>query len=128
MSANRPSDRAFGLVFSGLFALISLIGWRVTAEIPVWAIAVSGLLLVIALLSPGLLLPLNRLWTILGGRIAIVVNYILLGTFFYVVVLPVGLFSRFLADSLTKRPDPAVETYWAPVKRQATAENYRDLF
>jgi hypothetical protein len=128
VSANRPSDRTFGLVFAGLFGMIALIGWRLSGQIPVWAIGVAGALLVVAMLMPGLLLPLNRLWTYLGGRIGIVVNHVLLGSFFYVVVLPVGLFSRFMAEPMTKRPDPTVESYWTPVKRQATAETYRDLF
>ena len=128
VSANRASDRAFGLVFAGLFGLIALVGWRLSGLVPVWAVGVSALLLVVAALVPGLLLPLNRLWTHLGGRIAIVVNHVLLGAFFYLVVLPVGLGSRFLAGSLTKRPDPALDSYWTPIKRQATAETYRDLF
>ena len=128
MSANRPTDRAFGLVFAGLFGLIALIGWRVSGQIPVWAIGVSGLLLVAAMLAPGLLLPLNRLWTQLGSRIGIVVNHVLLGGFFYFVVLPVGFVSRFRAGSMLKRPDATTDSYWTPVVRHATTETYRDLF
>jgi hypothetical protein len=64
VSANRPSDRAFGLVFTALFGLIALIGWRVSGLVPVWAIGASGLLFVVTVLVPGLLLPLNRLWAV----------------------------------------------------------------
>lgn len=128
MAMKRASDRAFGLVFGGVFALLATIGWLLTGGIPVWAAALSAGFVLCALLMPGLLMPINRLWSRVGGTIAAVVNFVLLGLFFYLVILPFGLVSRFGRDSLTKRPDPEADSYWVPVRRQATAETYRDLF
>ena len=82
VSAKRASDRAFGLVFAGLFGLIALIGWLLSGGILTWAIATSGALLLLAAVVPGVLMPLNRLWTRLGYRVAMVSNHVLLGSFF----------------------------------------------
>lgn len=128
MAAKRASDRAFGLVFGGLFAVVSAVVWRLSGALPIWAAAISASFVLCAILIPGLLMPLNRIWTRIGGTIAIVVNYVLLGTFFFLVLLPFGLVSRFGRDALSKRPNPDVKSYWKPVRRQASAETYSDLF
>ena len=128
MSDPRPGDRTFGLVFAGLFGLITLIGWLLSGRVLGWAVALAGGLLLLALFAPGLLMPLNRLWTRLGRRIAIASNYALLGSFFYLMILPFGLVGRLLRSSLPKRPDPEADSYWSPVRRQATADTYSDMF
>lgn len=129
MSARRPRDRTFGLVFAALFAAIATLGWLLSGRVLAWAIGISGALLVTALLAPGLLMPFNRLWTRLGHRIGVVTNHLLLGIFFFLVVTPLGAVIRLLRlRSITKQPDPAAESYWTPVRRKATAETYADLF
>ena len=86
-------------------------------------------LLTLALVAPGLLLPLNRLWAWLGRRIAPITNGLVLGLFFYLVLLPAGLAMRlFGADPMARQePDPE-ESLWSPVEHQATAESFEDLF
>ena len=129
MSDPRPGDRTFGLVFAGLFGLITLISWLLADRILGWAVTLAGSLLLLALFAPGLLMPLNRLWTRLGRRIAIASNYVLLGSFFYLMILPFGLVGRLLRrSSLPKRPDPEADSYWTPVRRQATEDTYSDMF
>ena len=129
MTAKRPGDRVFGLVLSGLFALIAIVALFLSGRLPLWAVATSAAALLLALAAPGLLMPLNRLWSRVGRRVAVVSNYLLLGAFYFLVVVPFGLAARLLRlIALHKRPDPAAETYWTPVGRQATADTYPDLF
>jgi hypothetical protein len=129
VSEKRPGDRVFGLVLGVVFGVIALIGWFVSGRILAWAVGISGSFLVLALLAPGVLMPLNRIWSWLGVRIAFAINHLLLGVFFYLVILPFGLSVRLLRRRLMlKRPDPSLESYWSPVGRQATAETYPDLF
>ena len=69
----------------------------------------------------------DRLWV--GRRLGPVINFVLLAGFFYLVIVPYGVVARQLgAASIRKRPDPGTHSYWTPVKRQATAETYPDLF
>jgi hypothetical protein len=129
VTVKRPGDRLFGLVFSGLFGVIAVVAFLVTGGWPEWSVALSAGLLGLALCAPGLLMPLNRLWSRLGARIGFVSNHLLLGVFYFGIVVPFGLMSQlFRLSSLRKRPDPAAASYWTPVGRQATADTYPDQF
>lgn len=129
VNVKRPGDRTFGLVFAALFGAVALIGWLAFGRLLGWALAVSGLLLLLALVSPGILMPLNRLWVWFGHRIAFVVNHVLLGSFFFLVISPFGLGARlFRAISISKRPDPEADSYWTEVGRRASVESYSDMF
>ncbi len=91
MKEIRQTDRAFGLTFAVVFAVIAGVGWLVFDAVLYWAMAVSTVFLVIALVLPGILLPLNRLYAVVAHRIGQVNNYVLLGLFFYLIVCPAGL-------------------------------------
>ncbi|MSO54350.1 MAG: hypothetical protein EXQ90_04390 [Rhodospirillales bacterium] len=129
MTIARQSDRAFGLTFAAVFAMVSAMGWFVFDTTLVWAMVLSGVLLVLALAAPVLLLPINRLWHPVARRIGIALNHVLLGTFFFVVISPIGLAMRlFGRDTMARRYDPAAASYFNPVARQLRAETLRDLF
>ena len=128
MPALRASDRSFGLVFAALFGVIAGIGWLFADRVLAWPLGISAAFLLTALLAPGVLLPLNRLWTVLGHRIAFVMNHVLLGLFFYLVILPVGLAGRLIGSWLPVEPDPDAESYWSDVGRQAATDSYTDQF
>ncbi|MGQ0663477.1 MAG: SxtJ family membrane protein [Pseudomonadota bacterium] len=125
----RLSDRAFGLAFAVVFALIALSGW-VFFDGPIrWAAALAALFLAFALAAPGLLLPLNRLWGALARRLAVVNNYLILGLFFYLILTPMGVLLRlFGRDPLGLKPDRTAASYFRPVRRQLDPETLSDLF
>ena len=50
-----------------------------------WAIALALCFLVLAILVPVALMPLNRLWGMIAIRLAVVNNHLVLGLFFYLV-------------------------------------------
>jgi hypothetical protein len=129
MATKRPGNRAFGLMMAALFSVVATIAWLLSGQILLWAFAISGVLLVTALLVPGLLMPLNRLWMLLGQRIGVVSNHLLLGIFFFLLITPMGGVLRLLRrSSIQKRPDPSAKSYWTPVGRKTTAETYVDQF
>lgn len=129
LTEDRLTDRGFGLAFAVVFGAITGIGWLIGGRLLQWPIVTSATLLLLALIAPGLLMPLNRAWTWLAHRIGFVTNHIVLGVFFYAVILPFGLGARlFGMRSIRRRPDPSVESYWTPVGRQATSETYVDMF
>ncbi len=107
------SDRAFGVVFTVVFAVIGFWPLIGAAEPRWWALAVAGLFLVAALVRPVLLAPLNRLWLRFGLLLHRVVNPIVMGFLFFAVVTPVGLLMRMTGkDPLRLRPDPRAKSYW----------------
>ncbi len=129
MAQSRMTERMFGLAFAVIFAAIAFIGWLVGGRIMQWAIAVSTGLLLLVLVAPGVLMPLNRIWSGLANRIGFVTNHLLLGTFFFLVLVPFGMAARLFGWSSFRRGiDRSADSYWTPVERQATAETYPDMF
>jgi hypothetical protein len=109
-----PSDRSFGLVFTVVFSLIGLLPlWR-GAQPRWWAIGVAVVVATLALLWPRALAPANRLWLRIGLLLHKIVNPIVMGVIFYLVVTPFGFVMRRRHKGLTAtlRPDNKAETYW----------------
>ena len=78
MVAIRQKDRAFGIMFAVVFAIIGGVGWFGFDTTLVWAFAGAGGFLAVALVVPGSLLPLNRLWGVFGRKLAAFNNFLLL--------------------------------------------------
>src|SRR5580700_5667465 len=74
------SDRGFGQVFAGFFALMSALSWWRGHTSWHWAL---------------LLNPLNRLWLKFGLLLYKIVNPIVLGLLFFATIAPIGLVMRF---------------------------------
>ncbi len=116
-AAKGASDRAFGLVFVAVFAIVGL--WPLTADGPVriWALGVAAGFLLAAAARPKLLSPLNRLWTRLGLFLHHMANFVVLALIFYLVITPIGLARRMLGrDPMKLRFEPAARSYW--IERQ----------
>src|SRR3981081_1881685 len=72
------SDRAFGFVMAGAFAVVSLVNvWHIGRVWP-WTGGLAALLLAAALLAPAKLHPLNLLWLRFGLLLHKVVNPVLM--------------------------------------------------
>ena len=123
------SERAFGLTFTVVFLSIGVLGWWVYDTLLIWAFVAATALLAVALAAPWLLLPCNRMWGALSRRLGTLTNFLLLGLFFYVVLLPVGVVMRvFKHDPLQRRRTPGSDSYFTPVTRHANSETFPDMF
>ena len=125
----RLSDRNFGLALVVVFLVLAALGWLLFDAVPVWAMVVAGVFLVLALALPASLLPLNCLWHALAFRLGRVTNFLILGLFFFIFILPVGFVLRLFGwDPLCRAQDPGVESYFTPVQRRTSAETLPDMF
>lgn len=131
------SNLGFGLVFSGFFALLALLShlgklpfslsadqlaacpyWSAHPEFAAYAltlslIAVSLVFLVLALVIPQALAPLNWVWTRFGLLLHKIVSPVVLGMLFLLVFTPIGIMMRvFGSDPLRLRFDPKATSYW----------------
>ncbi len=124
------SDRAFGVVFVAVFAIIGAFPLLFGAPPRLWSFAVAAGLAAIAFLAPGVLAPFNRLWTRFGLLLHTVVSPIVLGIMFYLVVTPTGLLMRlFGKDPLKLRRDPEAKSYWVERTPPGPApEGFKDQF
>lgn len=117
IKSDKRALRSFGLVVgSVLLIIVGISFWRrgfvltSLAEI----VAVVGLgLIIIGLVLPKVLLPLQKIWMALAVVLGFVMTRVLLTLVFALIVTPIGLALRLLRkDPLSKHPDSTLDTYW----------------
>jgi hypothetical protein len=123
LSPRRSTDRSFGLVFAGFFAIV--FGWRAWhGHMSFGWLVPSAFFFAAALVAPRLLRPLNKLWASLGMLLHTVTSPMILGIIYFFVIVPFGLAMRLGG----KRPlalarDPAARTYWIERKPSDSASD-----
>lgn len=125
-----PSNRKFGCFFCVIFSFIAAyLYWKTSSS---WAdyFAVAAVLFAcFALFAPGALTFLNRLWFRLGILLGKVVNPIVLGLLFFVLITPIAMVTRLFGrdELLIKRRD--VASYWIDRKPAGpTPESFKNQF
>lgn len=107
------SDRAFGLVFAVFLAFVGLAPLWKHRPVRAWALVLAGLFLAVGILRPVWLHPLNQGWIKLGLLLSRIVNPIVMGLLFFVVVAPTALIFRLLGkDPLRLSLSATVPSYW----------------
>jgi len=107
------SERSFGLIFAGFFALLGALSLYSGAERWHYWFPLAGVFAVLAYAAPRLLAPLNRLWAKVGLLLHMVISPVILGILFYVCVTPIGVLMRISGrDPLRRKFEPAAKTYW----------------
>ena len=107
------SDRPFGMAFTLVFLAVGI--WVLSGgRSEGWFfLAGSVILFVVALARPSILGPLNRAWFKFGFLLGLVVNPLILGVVFFLVITPMGVFRRLLGkDSLHLKFNHCLESYW----------------
>ncbi len=112
-AARAGSERAFGLVFAGVFLLLALWPLLERASPRLWSVAVAAAFALFAFLAPQVLAPLNRLWFRFGELLHRIVSPIALGVIFFGVITPYALVMRLWGrDELLLRKRSARDSYW----------------
>ncbi|MBW2422121.1 MAG: hypothetical protein JRH19_26555 [Deltaproteobacteria bacterium] len=126
----RQSDRAFGLTLGVVLLVIALVYWLIFDGLLRWCLQLAPVVLAIALVKPGLLLPVNRFFAgVVAPLFAAINNRIILGGIFYLLLTPTGVLMRlFGRDTMERGFDESAESYFVPVERQAEPENFREIF
>ena len=124
----RLSDRFFGVVFSIIFFTIGIVSWLVFDFTILWAFWLSLGLALIAWLTPGILLPFNRFWGAFAQKLGTFNNHLLLGTFFFLFMVPIGAVIRLVGKDPMMRKSKNSSSYWTPISRQAEPDTFTDMF
>jgi len=107
------SDRAFGVVFAAFFVIVALLPLRHHHPMRLWALPLTAMFLLIALLKPTLLSPLNKYWTKLGLLMGRIVSPVVTAILFYLVVTPTALLFRLMGKNpLRLAFEPQAQSYW----------------
>ncbi|WP_336810290.1 SxtJ family membrane protein [Bosea sp. MMO-172] len=113
-TVNKSSERQFGLVMAGFFAILALLAlWRGHSGFVLGWGSASAVFAGAALLVPAVLKPLNALWFRFGLLLHKIMTPLIMGAMFFLVFTPIGLIMRLLG----KRPIPTnfdhgAKSYW----------------
>jgi hypothetical protein len=126
----RPgSERSFGLVFGGVFAVIALWPLLHGGAVRWWALIVCAALVIAAVATPRILAPLNLVWFRFGELLHQITTPVLLGAMFFLSVTPIAMLMRaFGKDVLSLRRDPDRASYWIERAPGPAAESMRNQF
>jgi hypothetical protein len=124
-----PSNRSFGFTFAALFAIVcALSSWR-SGGVDLWSLGAAAAFLTVTLAAPGLLAPLNRIWSAFGRLLHAIVSPVILAVLFYGAITPIGLLSRLCGhDPLRRRIDPAAPSYWIDRPPRASKSSMKNQF
>ena len=107
------SNRIFGLVFTVVFVAIGTWPLIDSAPVRIWSLWIACSFLLISILKPDLLKPLNWIWFEFGLILHKIISPVVMAILFYLTVTPTGLLMRLFG----KRPlglefDDRAESYW----------------
>ena len=113
---SRAELRKFGLIMAGAFAVLCVLLYFRNSTLSPPAAGLSGFFLLSALLYPGLLFPIEKLWMKLASVMSYIMTRVLLTLVYILAVIPTGLIMRLLG----KRPlqlgfAEEEKTYWVDV-------------
>lgn len=129
--ANLPSNRTFGLLFIGVFAVLGLYGiWKDwSAELIKAFFMISVALVGVTLFAPKLLTPFNKAWYQLGLLLGKVVSPIVLGILFFIVITPVAIAMRLAGRDALKLRKQNVDSHWIDRRPPGPEpESFREQF
>ena len=107
------SDRAFGLTFAMIGAIVALWPLLDAAAPRWWLLAAVAGLIGVSLATPHILHPLNRIWLRIGLLLHRVVSPVILGIIFFGLLTPLGLAMRMAGkNTLRLRFENDSSTYW----------------
>ena len=106
------SNKSFGIVFFTVFLLIALYPLIKDGNVRLWSLTVSFIILIITLLYPKFLDPLNKLWFKFGIFLGKIISPLVMGIIFFLVVTPIGLIMRLLGKDILNLKYNKSKSYW----------------
>jgi len=107
------TERAFGLVFACVFAVIAIWPLFGGESVRIWAALTAAGFLFLALSLPRILRPLNLAWHKFGLLLHKIVTPLIMGLLFYLTVTPIALIMRALGKNpLRLKFDADAKSYW----------------
>ena len=114
IQANLPTNRKFGLFFGFVFfACFAYNIWYAAGILWIGVFALlSAVMLVAALLAPSYLEPFNKLWFQLGLFLGKIVNPVIMGVIFFLLVTPFAVVMRISGRDELRLKMKSTTTHW----------------
>lgn len=116
-TSDRKEQRKFGIVVGIAFGLLGVLRWAFHGfdmdSLPTILWSICGVLVFFGVVAPALLKPVFIAWIKFAEIMNFVMTRVFLTITFYLILTPVGLYSRITGDDPLKRKMlPEGETYW----------------
>lgn len=120
-----PSNQKFGSFFTIIFFAIACYCWfSLAINLAFVFLFIASSFLIISLLKPNLLFPLNKLWMQIGILLSVIINPIVLGIIYFLLFTPTAIAMRFLNRDELSLSFREKDSYW--IKRDLS--NHHDSF
>ena len=140
LKPSKSTLRQFGWIALFGFGALGALAWfellifsfglgqaREIVAMSFWGLAVLATFF--SLVYPNGNLPIYLGLTIVALPIGFVLSYVIMGTLFYLLITPVGLFFKVTGrDAMHRRFDPEAESYWFQARGQRPREHYFKQF
>ena len=108
-----PSNKKFGFFFTFVFAILAFYFLFIDSILWAQALAILAVFfLLITVIIPQVLLPLNKLWMRLGLLLGMIVSPIVLGIIFFGLVTPYGVVMRMFGRDELRLNFKNKKTHW----------------
>ncbi|WP_336970123.1 SxtJ family membrane protein [Sphingobium aromaticiconvertens] len=110
-----PSNRRFGIIIGAILMAFGCVRWLLgwSQELNLILFVAGGALLILGLLAPAVLAPLNYGWMKIGLILGAIINPLVMLIMFLVAFLPIALIMRAVRrDALQLNPRKKTESYW----------------
>ena len=125
-----PSNFHFGLFFSILFLVISFILF--INQYTILAVIMALLFVIflsLTLFKSSLLTPLNKGWMLFGVTIGKIINPIILGFIFFILITPVSLFFKVIGRDELRLKKINRKSFWVIRSlKKIHAKSFKDQF
>lgn len=121
----RREWRKFGIGVSIILTILGTIQWIMGKSMFPMVYLTAGIVLASALLFPLILKPMFILFSYIGFGLGWVMTRVILSTLFFLVLTPIGLFSRLLGKRyLQTNLDRNETTYWKNHQEQTASKKH----
>lgn len=103
----------FGLTVGTVLAVIGVLLFYFEKPSGIYFIVIGGLLVLIGILFPIWLKPLNKIWMGLAIILGFIMTRVILTIFYYLVITPIGFVAKiFRRKFMNLKYDKSATTYW----------------
>jgi hypothetical protein len=105
--------RKFGLTVGIVLAAIGTLLFYFEKSSAIYFIIIGGLLILLGILLPQLLNPINKVWMGLAIVLGFIMTRVILTTLFYLVITPIGFLAKIFGKKfMDLKYDRSAKTYW----------------
>ena len=124
-----PSNKKFGFFFTFVFAILAFYFLFIDSILWAQAFAIlAALFLLITVIIPRVLLPLNKLWMRLGLLLGMIVSPIVLGIIFFGLVTPYGVVMGMFGRDELRLKFTKKSSHWISRSESIKSDSFKNQF